>query len=440
MVHAHPEICGFERYNAISHMSEKQVYFGGWIYNLGLRFPMKRKERARREFAVNTTKRYKKGEIIFKEGDPMDRLYVVQSGRLSLSIERSGKKIELLTISKSQVLGEQGLFFNARQPFNAEAMQESQVMEVPVDIIKAQYNNSPPGVKLILKSLVDEVKQARQSLRSIKMEQDSSPCPQVAIPRIFTILNLVTRHTGKEIEVTSEPKEGEPAPAPVKATKVDFGTIKLYTARMFAESPQRMRHLVELLSKLGYVNLGLIKNEDGDEELDHIKVFDLQTIEDFAEFYQYNLYKGGKSEVIYVDKLAMKVAIALAEMGKDLQVDHKGAVAIKYDDLLEELKKKYRIDLKGTHLDILEKKGLFVQRVSRDDGAVLKLDKAEFQMMTKYWQLINEIDKWNEKGYIDFNESEENSVGEAGHGCPQCRGAISDEHKFCPHCGFKLAA
>jgi hypothetical protein len=39
-------------------------------------------------------------------------------------------------------------------------------------------------------------------------------------------------------------------------------------------------------------------------------------IEEFAEFYQYNLYKPGKSEIIYVDAMALKVATALVEVGK----------------------------------------------------------------------------------------------------------------------------
>ncbi len=390
-------------------------------------------------------KRYKKGEYLFQEGDLTKMLYIIERGRVILTVERNGKKIELATMNKSQILGEQSIFSNARQGFNAEALQECQIMEVPVDMIKAQFATSPPGVKLIMKSLVDEVRQARQVLRSMKMAQDSSPCPQVSIPRIFCILNLVTRHTGKLLEAVpkdvglGEGVKGEGSPT--QRYKVDFGTIKLYTSRMFAESPQRMKNLVDLLQKLDYLETHYMKNDDGDEELDHVVIKDLQAIEDFAEFYQYNLYKGGKSEVIYVDMLAFKVANALVEMSKDLEIGHKGAVSLDYDQVLKDMKDTYKMDLKATHLDILEKKGLFVQRVPNGDSKTdLKFDKVEFQTINNWWKIIYEIDKWNTTGSVDANESVSLYDDVVKSGCPGCKGEVLDEHKFCPHCGYKMTA
>lgn len=395
---------------------------------------------------LDNGKRYKKGEYLFQEGDLTKMLYIIERGRVALTVERNGKKIELATMTKSQILGEQSIFSNARQSFNAEAIQECQIMEVPVDLIKSQFANSPPGVKLIMKSLVDEVRAARQMLRSIKMSQDSSPCPQVSIPRIFCILNLVTRHTGRLLEAVSpEVPEGGPAEvseqAPIQRYKVDFGTIKLYTSRMFAESPQRMKNLVDLLQKLDYLETHYMKNDDGDEELDHVVIKDLQAIEDFSEFYQYNLYKGGKSEVIYVDMLAFKVANALVEMSKDLEVGHKGAVSLDYDEVLQKMKDSYKMELKATHLDILEKKGLFVQRVPNGDSKTdLKFDKVEFQTINSWWKIIHEIDKWNTTGSVDVNERESLYDDVAKSGCPGCKGEVLDDHKFCPHCGYKMTA
>lgn len=386
-------------------------------------------------------KRYKKGEYLFKEGDLTDRLFIIEKGRVSLTVERNGKKTEILSLAKTQILGEQSIFSNARQGFNAEATQECMIMEVPVDLIKSQFANSPPGVKLIMKSLVDEVKQGRQTLRSVKMSQDSSPCPQVSIPRVFCILNLVARHTGKVLELAADPATDGSSTEKIKKHKVDFGTIKLYTTRMFAESPQRIRCLVELLSKLKYLTMHFMKNEEGEEELDHVVIDDLQGIEDFAEFYQYNLYKGGKSEVIYLDPLAFKVAKAFVILSANVEVDRKGVVRLDYDEVLQKLKSDFKIELKATHLDALEKKGLFVQRVPQGDTKTeIRFDKAEFQKISKYWQVIREIDKWNEKGYIDMNDLDDAQEASATAGCPQCQGEVKAEHKFCPHCGFKLAA
>lgn len=376
---------------------------------------------------MDNQKRFKKGEIVFKEGDPSQFIYIIQSGRLALNVDRGGKKFEVTQLGPSQVIGEQALFSSAKQMFTAEALQETKVMEVPADLLKAQFEKTPPGMKLLVKSLVDETRQSRQALRSLKMETEKSPCPQISIPRIFSLLNLVARHTGK---VQEDPK----------AIEVDWGVLKLYTARLFAESPQRMRSLLDLLSKLGHVELKISKNEDGVEELQKALVHNIQFIEEFAEFYQYNLYKGVKAEVIYVDPLAFKVAKAFVTMGKDLEVNHKGAVSLEYDALIAEMKKAYRLDLKSTHLDLLEKKGLLVARKSKETGVFLEFDKVEFERIAGFWAVIHEVDKWNEKGLVDMNEKDESQADDSGTQCLQCNGSIQDEHKFCPHCGFKLAA
>ncbi len=376
-------------------------------------------------------RRFKKGEILFREGDPCQQLYIIKSGRVSLFLERSGRKIEILSLTTSQVMGEQGVFANAKHMFSAEAQTETKVLEVPLDVVKEQMGQSPPGVKLVMKSVVDEVKQARTSLKSFKMETDKSACPQPLVVRAFTLLNLVTRHAGK---VETEGSE--------LAGQVDWSVIKLYASRMFLESPARMRSLLDLLLKLGHCELGFAKNEDGEEELKTVKIHSLQLIEDFAEFYQYHYYKAGRSEIIYLDKLAHRVAKAFAALAEGQPTDHRGAVLLEYDATVGDFKNRFKIDLKDTHLSALGKKGLFVQTKSTDKGVHFVFDPKEFSSVVKYWDIISEIDKWNEKGFVDLNErnGEEAAQSETGTVCPQCSGQISAEHRFCPHCGFKLAA
>jgi hypothetical protein len=378
---------------------------------------------------LENQKRFKKGEIVFKEGDSSDTIYIIQSGRLALSVDRGGKKFEVTQLGTMQLAGEQALNSNAKQAFTAEAMQETKILEIPAEVLKLQIEKSTPGIKLLVKSLVEETRQTRQLLRTVKSESEKSPCPQISIPRIFSLLNLVARHTGRPSEMEKTRVE------------VDWSILKLYTARLFAESPQRMRSLLDLLAKLGQVTLTVSKNEDGEEELTKVLVHNIQFIEDFAEFYQYNLYKGGKSEIIYVDPLAHKVAKALSQTAANAEVNHKGAVTLLFDAVTAELKKNFRLDLKTTHFDVLEKKGLFINRLSSEKGISLQFDKTEFARISAFWSVILEIDKWNEKGFVDLKEPDEAlSGGAAAEGCPQCSAVILPEHKFCPGCGLKLAA
>ncbi len=379
---------------------------------------------------MEASKTLKRGELLFKEGEPIQNIYVIKSGKMSLFVERSGKKIEIMTMGPSQVLGEQALLSLARAQMSAEATTETKLIEMPLEAMKSQYAASTAGMKLMMKSLVDELKVAQASVRSFKMEQDKSPCPQVFIAKIFCMLNLVARHTGQV--VPEKPLE----------RIVDWNTLKLYTSRMFLDSPQRMRSLLDLLLKLKLAELKIEKNENGEDELTRIHLFNIQMIEDFMEFYQYNLYKGGRAEVLYPDALAHRVAKCLLKVTEGAEADRKGVIRVEWNNVLKDAKTQFNLDVKDTHLNAMEKKGLFVKRQSQDNGpAILSFERAEFQRTTQFWDFIVEIDKWNEKGFVDINEKPEELRSAGGaNTCPQCTGALAVEHKFCPSCGFKLAA
>jgi CRP-like cAMP-binding protein len=371
-------------------------------------------------------RKIKRGEVIFKEGDTPQAVYMIQVGKIGLMLDRGGKLFEVIALGPSQVLGEHALFSNSRHEFTAIALQETRVLEVPIEIMKQQFEKCPPGIKLLVKSLTDQIRQAYKQIKASRMETEKAPCPQGLVHRLFTEVHLISRHIGRK-----DPRKPD-------EVKVAWDALKLYATRFFGESPQRLRHLMDLLLKLKYAEFTVRMTEEQEEELSDVSLTNVQVLEDFAEFYQYYLYKGGRSEAIYVDPLALKVAKAFAELSVSAPVDHRGASKLDWTAVLNECKTKYRIDLKSTHLDILEKKGLFVNRQSFDDGRVeLSLDRGEFERMSKFWAIIHEIDKWNERGSIDLHEKEEVAqiTGEA---CPQCGGPVDESHKFCPHCGFKL--
>jgi hypothetical protein len=378
------------------------------------------------EARMENIKKLKRGEPLFKEGDNVTSVYMIQSGKIGLMSERSGKHLEIAAIGAGQVYGEHALVMNPRNEFSGEALQETKILEVPLDLMKAQFEKCPPGVKLVVKSMAEEVRQGRKATKMLKLETEKSPCPNGLIHRLFTEVHLIARHIGKKNAET-----------PNNIT-VAWDALKLYATRFFGESPQRLRSLMDLLLKLKLAEFTVRKTEEDEEELSDVKLLNVQLMEDFAEFYQYHLFKGSRAEAIFVDPLALKVAKAFVELSEGAEVDHKGASRVDWTQLLAACKTKFRLDLKNTHLDVLEKKGLFVKRQSFDDGRMqMSFDRGEFSKMVQFWSILYEIDKWNDKGLVDLNEKEEVAAAD-GSACPQCSGGIDAKHKFCPHCGFKL--
>lgn len=69
---------------------------------------------------------FKRGETIFKEGDPATELYVIQSGRVEIRLGNC----EIDTLDANSIFGEMALIDDA--PRSATAIAETDVMLVPV--------------------------------------------------------------------------------------------------------------------------------------------------------------------------------------------------------------------------------------------------------------------------------------------------------------------
>jgi len=65
----------------------------------------------------------------------------------------------------------------------------------------------------------------------------------------------------------------------------------------------------------------------------------------------------------------------------------------------------------------------------------------EYRNIHYSWKLIREVNKWNERGYVDLDEKEEVKKKKTdGPCCPQCGTGSIPEQKFCGECGFNLLA
>jgi hypothetical protein len=397
---------------------------------------------------VSQEKRYKKGEKIYLEGDQLTGLFIIQSGKVAISIERGGQKTEVDQPIVGNVIGEQGVFGFPKQVFDAEALSEVKVIEMPLEPIKMVFEKSPAPYKLFVKALGDELRRLRGIIRTLKMESDTTACPPRFIPRLCAILTLVGKHIGQtpkvDPNIPAYKRDEERAKNPThKDTDLilSFNSLKIYTSRMFLESNVRMQSFCDLLGKLGYITTHYEKNEETElDELVDIRIHDLQTIEHFGEFYQHNLFKAGKSEIIIIDKLALQIAGAFAALANDVEPDRNGVVKLDYKNFIEKLKNKYFIDFKENHVGLLEKKGLYMKRQSVNDVVFVSYDKYEWQSTYKFWQIIQEIDRWNETGRVNLTENlnEYKSAGPAK--CPGCSELIAEAKNFCTNCGHKLAA
>lgn len=375
----------------------------------------------------------KKGEILFKEGEKISHLHLIQSGAISICLQRPKKNVELMNLGPGHVAGELALGATQNYPYTAIATTETKIVEIPLETYKQNIETSSQMVKVLIKSIVDRLKLLNNDLKTSKMEKEPMPCPEDQVPQIFGAIFHTSNHKGsKDTKVPGK-------------VDIDWNQLKSYAQRVFGESPKRLEQALCILVKLKVCSFEMGRppeDPEGPEQIMKVHFNDLGLVEAFFEFYQYHYFKGGaKSEVLKVDESVFTNLFYLLTICEGVQPDRNGIVTLEYQKVMEKFKSDYNVNLNADHFNRFEQKGLFAKRQARTDGmVVLQFELKEFKNTLQIWKVLKEIEKWNEKGFVDLNDAELKPKKKGSeNSCPQCQSALQPQAKFCSECGYKIA-
>ncbi|XGC80018.1 cyclic nucleotide-binding domain-containing protein [Bdellovibrio bacteriovorus] len=375
-----------------------------------------------------SVKTFKKGEVIFKDGDKITSVYLIQSGGANQCLIRGKKTIDLYQLGASHILGDQVILGQSTHPTSAIATTETKVLEIPVETLKQQYEGAPQMLKVIIKSLADRLRLAMNDVRSSKLEKDSSPCPEDQVAKTFGAVFHTANHKGDRSQAGR--------------VILEWSMMKQYSQRVFGESPKRMEQAINILVKLKMALYEMGKapdNPDGPDEIQRVHFLDLPLVESFFEFYQYYYFKSGRSEILKVDELCSQMLECLLKLAETEQADRFGIVSVDFTKYSEACKNEIGLNLNNDHFNRLESKGVLMKRKNGGTGVLLQFEVKEFRSIFQSWKMIKEIDKWNEKGFVDMDEKEEKTKKKSGGPCcPGCAVEVQAGAKFCHECGHKL--
>ncbi len=375
-------------------------------------------------------KTYKKGEYLFKEGEKVTSIFLIQSGSVHVQFSRGKQKIEYYTASANMILGEHVMSGQPNYPASALAHSEVKAIELPIEALKLQLEGGSQISKALFKGMLEKVKHAMTDLKGARLERDSSPCPPEQTPKAFGVLYHAFMHK-------AENKNGK--------LSCDFRNLKVYGQRIFMESPKRLEQVASIFVKLKHAEFQMTKDEnepDAKEEIGILHFNDILILQEFFEYYQYYHFKPGKQDLLKADEQAMTVVYFFLKAAEGAEVDRVGMVRLDYTPVVEMLKYEAGLELKGDHFSLLEMKGLMAKRQSTDKGVYVQYEHAEWKRVFRVWTILRELQKWNDTGKIDMNDiwKPVKKVVHTGPICPACEAACDKEQKFCAACGHKLQA
>lgn len=120
-------------------------------------------------------KTYKKGEMVFFEGDKSEKLYVINSGKVKIfKYTKEGKEQILYITSAGDFLGDLSLLKKADFKFNAEALEDVSMCQLTKDDFDQVVKENPEIALKILEVLYDRISKLENLVQSLSTKDIES--------------------------------------------------------------------------------------------------------------------------------------------------------------------------------------------------------------------------------------------------------------------------
>ncbi len=318
-------------------------------------------------------KKLNTNEILFREGDASDAMYVVKSGRLTIFKTKGKGEIELASIGPGQMFGEMAFFDQRPRSASVKATQDAEVIILPFTALHAQFKGFPEWLKSMIKTINDHLRDANVRIKNLEQATtDTKAFPPHTITKLCAILSLVANRYG---EATPE------------GSVIPGGTLRKFTIQIFGEPTNKMSKLIEQL-----VALGIMKTEDLGEGKQRTTILKPQVLSDFVEFYNEYLFTDAGKRVT-VEENELKILRGLVHFGKLQAPNDKGLVKVSLNAIQNESMKALGHVLTTNDFNSVITKALVGEKESAKNELFVSFDLKNLERIIPFWEIIYTLEK-----------------------------------------------
>lgn len=98
------------------------------------------------------------GDILFNEGDESCSVYLLRKGKLRVYQERNGEQKQLGEIISNELVGEIAFIDKKPRTATVEAMEDSELVELPIGDFDAYLDKQPIWMKTVFRTLINRLR------------------------------------------------------------------------------------------------------------------------------------------------------------------------------------------------------------------------------------------------------------------------------------------
>jgi len=111
---------------------------------------------------------YQDGEVIVRQGDPGDSMFVVQAGQVRVLAERDGEETLLNVVGTGELLGEMAIFDHKPRSATLRALGETKILTIDKKNFMRRINEDPTIAFRIVETMSQRVRELSDEVVRLK--------------------------------------------------------------------------------------------------------------------------------------------------------------------------------------------------------------------------------------------------------------------------------
>jgi CRP-like cAMP-binding protein len=329
---------------------------------------------------MSTVIKLKKGDILFREGDASDAMFIIKSGRIAITKAKGTSTVTLGEAKAGEMLGEMAFFDNKPRSAGASALQDSELMALPFQSLQAQFQAAPEWMKAMVRTINGHLREANIKIKNLEAadQEDADMFSPHLITRLCAIISLVALKCGEKAE---------------QGVVIPSGTLRNYTIQIFQQPTSKMQKLLEVLS-----GLGIMKVEELGEGKQRISLLKPDLLSQFVDWYNGYLFTEESKRTTLVER-ELPVLRALIFYGKKMTPDSKNRVKVSLTEIQNSSMRDLNYLVSVADVASLESKQVIGEKQSGSDGQVFTMFVlAEVEPLLPFWEIVYALKKIPARG------------------------------------------
>lgn len=117
--------------------------------------------------AHRKTFHFKKGEVIFKEGDPVTGVYFVYQGKVKVHKQWGDKELIIRFANQGQIFGHRGLGHNSIFPISGTALEPTEACFIEIDFFLSTLKVNQDFLLKLMLFFADDLQESERRMRNL---------------------------------------------------------------------------------------------------------------------------------------------------------------------------------------------------------------------------------------------------------------------------------